>query len=151
MNRTPPFVGGLLSPPKLVLDTAIPLTWALPVRRVGYAENVMFLLPRTAVAVSGLWVTDVVTVLRSAESDGALPSSHADFFLKWISGFTIRVDSRLPEHVWNEVLSLSRRLGISISDAAHLELAQRLALPLATIDPVLLQAANAAGIPLFTP
>jgi predicted nucleic acid-binding protein len=47
------------------------------------------------------------------------------------------------------VLSLTRTYRLSVYDAAYLELAQRKALPLATLDHTLISAAQATSIPLI--
>ena len=46
-------------------------------------------------------------------------------------------------------MRLSERYRLTLYDAAYLELAQRLQLPLATLDQELRAAANALGIPLL--
>lgn len=51
-----------------------------------------------------------------------------------------------PPRVFTEILALARRYGLSIYDAAYLELAARLALPLATLDQNLARAARESGV-----
>jgi predicted nucleic acid-binding protein len=63
----------------------------------------------------------------------------------------IYLDADGPHRAWPEVLDLARSHGITVRDAADLDLALRLNLPLATSDPQLTQAAGAAGVPIFTP
>jgi len=49
------------------------------------------------------------------------------------------------------VLALAERHQLTTYDASYLELAQRLGLPLATVDANLLQAANAIRVEIFRP
>ena len=51
----------------------------------------------------------------------------------------------------SELLALALRFGLSTYDAAYLELALRLQLPLATADGPLRDAALASGVGLFDP
>jgi predicted nucleic acid-binding protein len=48
-----------------------------------------------------------------------------------------------------EVLALGEKHGITVYDAAYLELARRYGLPLATLDGDLRKAAQAEGVPLL--
>lgn len=50
-----------------------------------------------------------------------------------------------------EVLALGQKHGLSVYDAAYLELARRYQLPLGTLDDDLRKAAQAEGVPLFPP
>jgi predicted nucleic acid-binding protein len=47
------------------------------------------------------------------------------------------------------VLTLARRYGLTVYDASYLELAERHAVPLATLDAALAQAAQRENIPLI--
>ena len=49
-------------------------------------------------------------------------------------------------HPWNAVSAIADRHGLTVYDAAYLELAQRRRLPLATLDRALCRAAREAGV-----
>jgi predicted nucleic acid-binding protein len=51
--------------------------------------------------------------------------------------------------IWSETLGLADRFGLTIYDAAYLEVARRQGLPLATGDHALRQAARALSIDIF--
>jgi predicted nucleic acid-binding protein len=56
-----------------------------------------------------------------------------------------------PPHepaAWNAVIQVATKHNLTIYDAAYLELAQRIGLPLATLDDDLRKAARAKGAPL---
>jgi predicted nucleic acid-binding protein len=57
------------------------------------------------------------------------------------------LDGDTDAHIWTATLRLSDRYGLTIYDACYLELAQRLNLPLATLDKELRAAASALGLP----
>ncbi|MDR1921736.1 MAG: type II toxin-antitoxin system VapC family toxin, partial [Candidatus Adiutrix sp.] len=59
------------------------------------------------------------------------------------------VDTETAEQAWTITNLLAERHGLTLYDAAYLELAQRLNLPLATLDADLRTAAKALGLPLL--
>jgi predicted nucleic acid-binding protein len=67
-------------------------------------------------------------------------------FLRNLTRLPIVVD-RAPEEV--AVLTLARRHGLTVHDASYLELAERHAAPLATLDATLAQAAQRENISLI--
>jgi len=62
----------------------------------------------------------------------------------------IAVDPETDRHAWTTTLQLAERFELTLYDAAYLELAQRRALPLASIDGALCSAARALGVPLIS-
>jgi predicted nucleic acid-binding protein len=68
-----------------------------------------------------------------------------------MASFNIQIDGRPLASLWPAVMTASRSRRLSAFDAAYLELALRLALPLATIDATLSRAAATAGVPIYTP
>ena len=74
------------------------------------------------------------------------PGQDTDFFLRALAHFRIRID-REPEQA--VVLRMARAQGLSVYDAAYLELAYREKLPLATLDRRLGEAARLTGVQLF--
>jgi predicted nucleic acid-binding protein len=101
--------------------------------------------------VPGCWPAQLAEAARLGERRRLRPSAEIDRFLAQLCYFSIRIDDETNARAWGDTLSLSRTHNIIIFDAAYLELALRLALPLASIDTTLRRAANAAGVPIFTP
>ena len=60
----------------------------------------------------------------------------------------ITIDPETDAHIWTTTLQLADRFRLTMYDAAYLELAQRHALPLATLDAGLRLAAEALGLAL---
>ena len=56
-----------------------------------------------------------------------------------------RVETFLPAVAWSRTLALAESLGLSVYDAAYLELALRRGLPLASLDDSLRRAMQKAG------
>jgi predicted nucleic acid-binding protein len=64
----------------------------------------------------------------------------------WAARLPFQVDDPPRE---GTVFALARRHGLTIYDAAYLELAERKKLPLATVDSALIKAAKKVGVVLF--
>ena len=71
-----------------------------------------------------------------------------DKALQTLNGFDIQVDQASLDQAWRDTLELADQYRLTVYDAAYLELAQRRALPLATLDEALAQAARQAGVPV---
>ena len=69
---------------------------------------------------------------------------------KRLSGFLhelpITLDHEAAAQAWGVTADLTERFQLTIYDAAYLELAQRLTLPLATLDRALHKAAKGLGV-----
>jgi predicted nucleic acid-binding protein len=61
----------------------------------------------------------------------------------------IHVDPETDRHAWGATRRMAERHGLTLYDAAYLELAQRRGLPLATLDEELREAARAEGVGLL--
>ena len=92
--------------------------------------------------------TEVLNVLVRAERR----RRGADVFLEeqvaTLTTLNVAYDADTFVVLLNATLPLARRYRLSIFDAAYLELAIRLSLPLATFDVGLTRAATAASVPL---
>jgi predicted nucleic acid-binding protein len=74
--------------------------------------------------------------------------AQAATFLEELGQLSIDVDRTGIELVFGAVLETARRYRLAAYDAGYLELAMREALPLATLDSALRNAARAAGVRL---
>lgn len=91
-----------------------------------------------------LWQLEFANVLRTTCKRGALDVQAAHEVIEQIGAFPITIDRDTPGPA--ALLSLALRYDLTSHDAANLELALRLQLPLATRDAVLMDAARAAGV-----
>jgi predicted nucleic acid-binding protein len=92
-----------------------------------------------------LWWFEVRNILVVNERRRRIAESDTAAFLLNLSKLRIRID-RAPDE--SAVLRLARTHGLSVYDAAYLELAQREGLPLATLDADLKKAAAGEGVAL---
>ena len=91
----------------------------------------------------------VHSILRS-ERGGFVPRTIVDESLVRLSELAIVVDAAYDATDMIALTKIARQYAVNIYDAAYLELALRLGLPLATRDVSLARAAGEAGIALFT-
>ena len=128
----------------LVIDASIAAAWAFADEHVN-AELTFARIGAEEAHVPALWWYELRNVLVTGERRGRLTERETARFLQDISRLAITVDRSLSEA---SVLTLARRHGLTVYDAAYLELAQREALPLATLDQALAVAAQAEDVTL---
>ncbi len=128
-----------------VLDASIVASWGFPDESHPNAEAAFRLIADEPATVPALLWFELRNVLLMAERRKRISEAHVARFLKYLSELPIEVDRDPNEGL---VLSLARTHRLSVYDAVYLELAQRKALPLATLDMALINAARAEKIPL---
>ena len=126
-----------------VLDASVTLAWALDEHKTEAADQALRrLLDDTAVA-PAIWWFEVRNVLIVAERRGRRTEARSAALLRAVARLPIEIDRDPEEAV---VLGLARRHGLTIHDAAYLELAMRRRAPLATLDAALVRAAAVEGV-----
>jgi len=93
---------------------------------------------------------EVLYSLSGLELRGIVRRAEIDDFLADAIQMDFRVDIVCGTAEVIDLHNLARQHSLSIYDAAYLELALRLGLPLATRDVALARAATEAGVALFT-
>jgi predicted nucleic acid-binding protein len=119
-------------------DEATPCTEALLDRLINGEEA----------AVPPHWPLEILNGVIQAKRKGRVAEPAVQRFFSSLVSFHIVVD---PERSFLELVAvrdLAERHGLTSYDAAYLELAIRLNLPLATLDADLRKAALAEGVPL---
>lgn len=134
-----------------VLDASVPLRWCVPDVRNIYPSVVLRRMSLETVAVPAHWFVQLGELLSSAVRAKRTTEANALHVLNGFDVFTICVDPCTSDYLTVTTFALARTHKLSVFDAAYLELALRLAVPLATTDPDLTRAATAAGVPIFTP
>ena len=127
-----------------VVDNSVVVGWYFESQATDYTDQVLDRLIGENAHVPGLWVLEFSNVLRKAKHAGKLDSERAEEIIELVNGLPIAVDYT-PANIADN-LKLATKYGLSSYDAAYLELAIRLRLPLATKDGALVAAATRAGI-----
>ncbi len=129
-----------------VLDASVSACWAFADEDHPLADVAFSSLQTEEAVVPALWWFEVRNILIVNERRGRINERETDIFLRALAQFRIRID-REPEQA--DVLRMARAQGLSVYDAAYLELAYREKLPLATLDRRLGEAARFIGVQLF--
>jgi predicted nucleic acid-binding protein len=134
----------------LVLDGSVTMVWGFDDEADSYAEAVLNRMPGLQAYVPSVWPLEVANALLVGERRRRTTSADAARFLAILASFPIIVDADTAIHAWHETTHLARAHGLSSYDAAYLELAIRLGLPLASLDDKLKAAATAVGVSLYS-
>jgi predicted nucleic acid-binding protein len=95
--------------------------------------------------VPGLWHLEVGNALLVALRKNRIDQAGIAKFLSTLNLYDIEVDSETAPVAWSSELRLAEGHGLTLYDAAYLELALRKGLPLATLDATLRKAVKQAG------
>lgn len=132
----------------LVLDASMALSWLLRDESNARADAVLVQLEAAPAHAPQVWPLEVANGLWVAERRGRIQESQVRQGLEDLLALPVLVETSEPFRVFRELLPLARRHGLSVYDAAYLDLAARLGLPLATLDDNLARAARESGVEL---
>ncbi len=138
------------SPPDgLVIDSSIALSWCFTDEGGDYSQAVLDALATATAHVPELWHLEIANVLLVGERRKRCTQADTVHWMGFLDSLPISVDEETRSHAFGETVNLARSHQLSAYDAAYLELAMRLALPLASLDEKLKAAAQTVGVPLF--
>ena len=132
----------------LVLDNSIVLSWCLADEDDALANRAMKLTIDHGAVVPGIWWYELRNALVVNERRGRIDAKGVRATLSDLAEMRIVFDT---DHDDRSVLDLARRHGLSVYDAAYLEVAVRRRLPIASLDRRLRQAAAVNRIDLIEP
>jgi predicted nucleic acid-binding protein len=96
--------------------------------------------------VPALWRLEVANSLTMAVRRRRIDPDFRRAALADLALLDITTEQQTDSYAWTDTLNLADRFQLTVYDAAYLELAQRRALPLATLDQDLRNAAMAIGV-----
>jgi predicted nucleic acid-binding protein len=133
----------------LVLDSSATLAWIYDDERTPAVEFVFDDVIAAGAWVPGIWHLEIVNGLQTGIRRRRIDLEFRTQTFSDLGKMNIAIDGDTNVFAWNATLALTDRFRLTPYDACYLELAQRLALPLATLDKDLRKAANALDIPLL--
>jgi predicted nucleic acid-binding protein len=137
---------------RLVPDASATLTWCFEDEAMPWTDDVLAQLKAGDEGiVPAHWRAEVANALLIAVRRGRISREKANRFFLDLRALPIRIDPESSETVFDQVFKLAEKYGLTVYDAAYLELAIREGLPLATLDKELRMAARASGVPLVGP
>jgi predicted nucleic acid-binding protein len=130
-----------------VVDASVALAWCFEDEATSWSDGLLRRLGQGDQAVvPGLWQLEVLNALIIASRRKRVKPDQPDLIWKAFSILPIETTMPLTSSQSADVLRLSVKHALTAYDAAYLELAQRLTLPLATLDVDLRRASQAEGV-----
>jgi predicted nucleic acid-binding protein len=133
----------------LVIDSSAILAWVHGDERTPEIEAVFDRVVEEGAIVPHLWHLEVANSLTVAVRRKRVSQVFRDDVLKDLADLNISADGDTAANAWGATVRLAGLYGLTVYEAAYMELAQRLRLPLATLDRALAKAARAAGIEIL--
>lgn len=131
-----------------VLDASVALSWCFEDEGEAYAESVLEALRVSEAAVASVWPLEMANGLLTAERRGRITPADVTAFVELLLALPI-VLNPVERRALEATRATGRRCGLTSYDAAYLDLAAKLGVPLATLDDRLRTAARAEGVPVF--
>ena len=132
----------------LVSDSSMTLAWYFEDEKTDASLAVLNRAVEAGAIVPVLWPLQLLSGLQAAVRRGRITAAYRNASLDDLRALVIVIDPVTNQHAWSATLGFCERFGLTPYDAAYLELAQRLPLPLATLDSALIRAAQAESVPL---
>jgi len=131
----------------LVIDCSTTVGFVLPDEQDVISLKALDAIEKkTPTYVPAHWCFEVTNALLTAERRSRASQSNIADFLNQIQALPVIVDEETARQATKTTYTLARQFGLTIYDAAYLELALRRRATLATNDRDLLKAAKAAGV-----
>ncbi|HYZ26362.1 MAG TPA: type II toxin-antitoxin system VapC family toxin [Geminicoccaceae bacterium] len=132
-----------------VLDASIALAWCFADEATPATDALLDRLADEEAAAPALWRLEVANALSMAESRGRLSVAGLTRSVSLLQRLAVAIDPEGSDRALRELLDLARSERLTVYDAAYLELALRLGLPLASKDASLRTAAAGLGLALL--
>jgi predicted nucleic acid-binding protein len=126
-----------------VLDNSVALAWCFEDEQTIAVLALLDRITETGAFAPGIWPLEAANGLLVAERRGRLGSDRRLRLAGFLQELPITIDVDTAAQAWLATTRLAERFRLSAYDAAYLELAQRLGLPLASLDRALRAAAGA--------
>jgi predicted nucleic acid-binding protein len=135
--------------PGFVADASATLPWCFEEEATPATEALLERLRAGEPAVvPAHWSTEVMNGLIMAVRRGRIDLERVVRFAHDLAALPIRIEPAYAPAAWDAVIRVATRHQLTVYDAAYLELAERIGLPLATLDGDLRKAALGASVVL---
>ena len=136
-----------------VVDLSFSAGWFQPSQAHADGERLLksHLNGDVCVVCPSIWGYETVNLLATALRRGTLTEDQANTGLGLLNALEVRIDESHSDTVRTRWYHLARQFKLTAYDAAYLELADRLQVPLLTRDDQLLRAAKARNLPVTIP
>lgn len=134
----------------VVIDASIASAWCFPDEQTDYTKAVFQAVSSSAMdsVAPQLWAYEIRNSVLMGIRRGRISKPDSEQFLLSLNELNVRLSEPAS---YDAVFSLAQAHGLTVYDAAYLDLAMQERLPLASLDRQLVRAAEAVGVPLFQP
>ena len=132
-----------------MLDSSAALAWIYGDETTEVIRLLFDTVADDGAVVPALWRLELANGLAVAVRRGRIDDDFRRAALADLALLDFSTDPGTDAHAWTETLHLADRFRLTVYNAAYLELVQRRALPLATLDEDLCTAAAALGLSLL--
>ena len=131
-----------------VLDRSVTLSWCFEGERLEATDALLKQVVESGAEAPSLWPLEILNALSMAERRRRINADRRQRLCGFLHDLPVNIDVETARRAWAATSQLAARFKLTLCDAAYLELAQRLNLPLATLDKELRVAGRALGIAL---
>lgn len=136
-----------MPPPRFVADASVAIGWVHPAQATAMTQSLLGSIADGAIfEVPALWPLEVANVLLVLRRRGRLTERERKRAADTLQRLPHVVDGEASSAAFGVLSALAAKYGLSVYDAAYLELAIRRDLPLATKDASLVVAAKKARV-----
>ncbi len=133
----------------LVLDSSVTLAWLLDDEGSPAVDDVLARVTTARAWVPSIWRLEIANSLTIAVRRQRITREFRDQSLADLALLRIMTDPDTDGFAWADTIALADAHRLTTYDAAYLELALRLGLPLATLDGDLRRAASKLSVTLL--
>lgn len=127
------------------------IAWQFEAETTQQTEAALDRVIREGAVVPSVWRLEVANALRMAVRRKRCSDAEVDDAVTQLLDLSIEDDRETAVHAWTTTLRLAVHHSLTLYDAAYLELAVRLRLPLASCDRDLIAAARRQQLEVVTP
>ena len=131
-----------------VLDRSVTLSWCFEDERLEATDALLTQVVESGAGAPSLWSLEILNALSMAERRRRINADRRQRLCGFLHDLPVNIDVETASRAWAATSQLAARFKLTLYDADYLELAQRLNLPLATLDKELRVAGRALGIAL---
>ena len=130
---------------RFVIDASFIASLLLPDEAAEESEARLREIKEGGAVAPAIWQLEVANMLLTAQRRKRIGASQFMRILEGVDSLPVTLQPALTAKQRGDLLNLARKHELTAYDAAYLELALRLDLPLATVDDRLIGAASAEG------
>ena len=134
----------------VVIDASVASAWCFPDEQTDYTKSVFQAVSSSAVdaVAPQLWAYEIRNSILMGLRRGRIGKPDSEQFLISLNELNVRLSEPAS---YDDVFSLAQDHGLTVYDAAYLDLAIQEHLPLASLDGQLVRATQKVGLLLFKP